>query len=178
MNSRAKKILLLHSRPCCSRSTVSSARPQSRAGATLGITRIEPLEKRRPCWPYDPGARRFSRAHCQCALDSHQSSCRRKASISRWSSSPIGSPRLEPHIVTVWQVQAWNMAFNVSVKFSDYRDRWRWVQRGMELLRDEAFRYNPEQPHLYADLAWMFQFKMGQTSTTGTSITRGRGRPR
>jgi hypothetical protein len=70
--------------------------------------------------------------------------------------------KLEPHIVQVWLVQSWNMSFNISVKFSDHADRWRWVQRGMELLRDEALRYNPEQPLVYAELAWLFQFKMGQ----------------
>ena len=59
--------------------------------------------------------------------------------------------KLEPHIVQVWLVQSWNMSFNISVKFSDHGDRWRWVQRGMELLRDEALRYNPEQPLLYAE---------------------------
>jgi hypothetical protein len=75
--------------------------------------------------------------------------------------------KLEPHIVQVWIVQSWNMSFNISVKFSDYPDRWRWVQRGMELLRDEALRYNPEQPLLYAELAWLFQFKMGQNLDDG-----------
>src|SRR2546426_7953234 len=37
----------------------------------------------------------------------------------------------------VWRYQAWNMAFNISVKFRDPADRWRWVSRGIELLRDE-----------------------------------------
>ena len=36
--------------------------------------------------------------------------------------------KLEPHFVQVWLVQAWNMAYNISVKFKDYPDRWRWVR--------------------------------------------------
>ena len=36
------------------------------------------------------------------------------------------------------------MAYNISVKFKDFPDRWRWVERGIELLRDEGLRYNPD----------------------------------
>jgi hypothetical protein len=68
---------------------------------------------------------------------------------------------LEPHFVQVWVIQGWNMAFNISVKFSDPADRWRWVQHGIELLRDDALRYNPDQALIYRELGWIFQFKMG-----------------
>jgi hypothetical protein len=70
---------------------------------------------------------------------------------------------LEPHFVQVWIVQAWNMAYNISVKFSDYNDRWRWVERGIALLRDEGLKYNPNETLIYRELAWFFQHKMGQT---------------
>lgn len=70
--------------------------------------------------------------------------------------------KLEPTFTQVWLVQAWNMAYNISVKFSDPADRWRWVQRGIELLRDDALRYNPKEPMIYRELAWFFQHKMGQ----------------
>ena len=73
---------------------------------------------------------------------------------------------LEPHFATVWVFQAWNMAYNISVKFKenapgDYSDRWRWVQRGIELLRDRALVYNPDEITIYQQLAWFFQHKMG-----------------
>ncbi|HEU5395584.1 MAG TPA: hypothetical protein VFV81_00355, partial [Verrucomicrobiae bacterium] len=56
---------------------------------------------------------------------------------------------LEPHFSQVWVYQAWNMAFNISVKFKEnapgmYSDRWRWVENGISLLRDEGLRYNPD----------------------------------
>jgi len=70
--------------------------------------------------------------------------------------------KLEPHFVQVWLVQAWNMAYNISVKFKDYADRWRWVERGIELLRDQGLRYNPNETLLYRELGWFFQHKMGQ----------------
>ena len=69
---------------------------------------------------------------------------------------------LEPHFSQVWQFQAWNMAYNISIKFKDFPDRWRWVDRGIELLRDDGLRYNPDDVSIYRDLAWIFQHKMGQ----------------
>lgn len=69
--------------------------------------------------------------------------------------------KLEPHFVQVWINQAWNMAYNISVKFTDLHDRWRWLQRGIELLRDEGLRYNPNETLIYRELAWFFQHKMG-----------------
>ena len=69
---------------------------------------------------------------------------------------------LEPHFAQVWAFQAWNMAWNISVKFKDFSDRWRWVERGIELLRDNGLRYNPDNTLLYQQLAWIFQSKMGQ----------------
>ena len=69
--------------------------------------------------------------------------------------------KLQPRIPTVWYHQAWNMAYNISIKFQDPRDRWQWVRRGIELLRDEGLRYNPKETLLYRELAWFFQHKMG-----------------
>jgi hypothetical protein len=69
--------------------------------------------------------------------------------------------KLEPHFAGVWKVEAWNMAYNISVKFKDPEDRWRWVERGIELLRDNALPYNPGETSLYRELSWIFQNKMG-----------------
>src|SRR5262245_14356284 len=37
--------------------------------------------------------------------------------------------KLEPHFVQVWLVQAWNMCYNISVKFPEASDRCRWLRR-------------------------------------------------
>lgn len=73
---------------------------------------------------------------------------------------------LEPHISQVWVFQGWNMSYNISVKFKenapgDYTDRWRWVQRGIELMRDQGLRYNPDDVLIYRELSWQFQHKIG-----------------
>ena len=79
---------------------------------------------------------------------------------------------LEPHFAQVWAYQAWNMAWNISVKFKenapgDYADRWRWVDNGITLLRDQGLRYNPDTTLLYQQLGWIFQSKMGQNMDDG-----------
>jgi hypothetical protein len=79
---------------------------------------------------------------------------------------------LEPHFAQVWVYQAWNMAYNISVKFKengpgDYSDRWRWVQGGIELLRDRALFYNPDDALIYFQLGQFFAHKMGQNQDDG-----------
>ena len=69
---------------------------------------------------------------------------------------------LEPQFHAGLAVSGWNMAYNISVKFKDFPDRWRWVERGIELLRDEGLRYNPDDLLIHRELAWFFQHKMGQ----------------
>ncbi|MGB9601950.1 MAG: hypothetical protein ACPMAG_04085, partial [Limisphaerales bacterium] len=70
--------------------------------------------------------------------------------------------KLQPRLKQVWLMQAWNMTYNISIKFTDPEDRWRWVMRGIELLRDDALRYCPDEPLIYRELAWFYQHKIGQ----------------
>ncbi len=70
--------------------------------------------------------------------------------------------KLQPNIGMVWVHLGWNMAYNISIKFQNFRDRWLWVSRAFELLRDEGLRYNPKDPLIYRELAWIFQHKIGQ----------------
>lgn len=68
---------------------------------------------------------------------------------------------LEPHTPEVWAFTAWNLAYNVSVMMPTHADRWRWVDAGLRLLRDDGLRLNPGDPVLYKELAWMFLLKVG-----------------
>lgn len=68
---------------------------------------------------------------------------------------------LEPHNGDVWAYHAWNLAYNVSVMMSRPEDRWRWVQSGIDLLRDNGVRLNPSSAQVRRELAWMFQHKLG-----------------
>ncbi len=86
---------------------------------------------------------------------------------------------LEPSFTQVWLFQAWNMAYNISVKFKDFPDRWRWVEHGIELLRDGGpALQTPDDVLIHRELAWFFQHKWGRTWTTRTRITSSNGRRR
>jgi hypothetical protein len=74
---------------------------------------------------------------------------------------------LQPRFATVWQFQAWNMAYNISVAVPETQpeQRWRWVQNGYELLRDQAIdKYKLSDIGLYQELARIFQHKIGGIS--------------
>jgi hypothetical protein len=70
--------------------------------------------------------------------------------------------KLQPKMTGVAAFLGWNMSYNISVTFSDCDDRWRWVQRGIELIRDQALVYNQGDPELYRELGWLYQHKVGQ----------------
>jgi hypothetical protein len=74
---------------------------------------------------------------------------------------------LQPRFASVWEFQAWNMAYNISVAIPNTQpeQRWRWIKNGYELLRDQAIdRYKLKDVALYHELAWIFQHKIGGIS--------------
>ena len=72
--------------------------------------------------------------------------------------------KLQPRFPSVWSFHAWNMAWNISVACQTPEERWRWVYRGVELLRDGGIPKNPRAISLYKDLSWIFFSKMGGTT--------------
>jgi len=70
---------------------------------------------------------------------------------------------LQPRFAAVWDILAWNMAYNISaaIPSSQWRERWQWVKNGYELLRDKGIEKNPRKIILYRSLAWIFQHKIG-----------------
>jgi hypothetical protein len=70
---------------------------------------------------------------------------------------------LQPRFPDVWDFQAWNMAYNISVAMPNTQpqERWRWVKNGYELLRDKGIPVNPRSIGLYRSLAWIFHHKIG-----------------
>jgi len=74
--------------------------------------------------------------------------------------------KLQPRFAAVWEFQAWNMAYNISVAIpaTQPEQRWRWVKNGYELLRDEGIPLNPKSIQLYQELARIFQHKIGGVS--------------
>ena len=74
---------------------------------------------------------------------------------------------LQPRFAKVWEFQAWNMAYNISVAIPATQpdQRWRWVRNGYELLRDQAIsKYKLKNITIYRELARIFQHKIGGVS--------------
>lgn len=128
----------------------------------LGLTRVQPLENAPPVLAFTTVALGGFRGLIANALWIRASDLQDEDKFFEMMQLSDWITKLEPHFVQVWLVQAWNMAYNVSVKFKDLEDRWRWVNRGIQLLRDDGLRYNPNEILIYRELAWFFQHKMGQ----------------
>ena len=69
---------------------------------------------------------------------------------------------LQPHFVKVWQFQAHNVSFNISCEFDDYRDRYHYVMKGIDMLT-QGIRYNERSPYLVRDEARFIGFKIGKS---------------
>lgn len=72
--------------------------------------------------------------------------------------------RLQPRFPQVWIFNSWNMAYNISVATHTARERWMWVNAGVELLRDRGIPMNPTSSGLHRQLSWIFLHKIGQYS--------------
>ncbi len=127
----------------------------------LKLTRLEPLENAPPALAFVTVALGGFRGLIANVLWMRASDLQQDEKFFEMVQLADWITKLQPHFVTVWVHQAWNMAYNISVKFPESKDRWLWVSRGIELLRDEGMRYNPEEPLLYRELAWFYQHKMG-----------------
>jgi hypothetical protein len=133
----------------------------------LGLTRVQPLESAPPVLAFTTVALGGFRGLISNLLWIRAGDLQDQDKFFEMAQLADWITKLEPHYVQVWLVQAWNMAYNISVKFTDYNDRWRWVKRGIELLRDQGLPANQNEVLIYRELAWLFQHKMGANLDDG-----------
>lgn len=69
--------------------------------------------------------------------------------------------KLQPYFISFWRYQAWNLTYNVSVELDDVRDRFYYVERGIEFLQKGTL-YNRDSPYLLAELGWFIGNKIGR----------------
>ncbi|MBQ1336971.1 MAG: hypothetical protein IIY32_01500, partial [Thermoguttaceae bacterium] len=67
---------------------------------------------------------------------------------------------LEPHFTTIWDFVGWQLSYNASAMFDDYRERYRWVIRGFEFVQ-KGTTYNRTAPKLYVRTGWIISQKVG-----------------
>ena len=44
--------------------------------------------------------------------------------------------KLQPHFLSVWTFQGWNLAYNVSVEWDAPEDKYEWIKKGIKFLQD------------------------------------------
>jgi len=67
---------------------------------------------------------------------------------------------LQPHFITPWIFQSWNIAYNVSVEMHSLGDMYFYIARGIDLLA-EGERRNRRSPDMRYQIAFYYQNKFG-----------------
>src|SRR5262245_10316500 len=67
---------------------------------------------------------------------------------------------LQPHFLSVWTFQGWNLAYNVSVEWDAPEDKYEWIKKGIQFLQ-EGVRMNRKSPDLVWYTAWTYYHKIG-----------------
>ena len=67
---------------------------------------------------------------------------------------------LEPHFVTIWDFLGWTLSYNASADFDDYRERYRWVIRGIDFVIT-GLEKNQRSTKLCKSAGWFVSQKIG-----------------
>lgn len=161
MNARFKKILLILLAVLLLRGVSQVQNLMNRDRDRLGLTHAQALENAPPVLAFTTVALGGFRGLISNLLWMRATQLQEDDKFFEMMQLADWITKLEPHFPQVWVFEAWNMAYNISVKFKDYPDRWRWLQGGIELLRDEGLKYNPNDVLIHQQLAWFFQHKLG-----------------
>jgi hypothetical protein len=161
MNSRVKKILLLLLAGALLFTSGRMQQSLNRDREALGLTRTAALENAPPMLAFTTVALGGFRGLISNFLWMRANDLQLDDKFFEAVQLADWITKLEPTFPSVWIFQGWNLSYNISVKFKDFPDRWRWVERGIQLMRDDGLRYNPNSVDLYRELAWQFQHKMG-----------------
>ncbi len=70
--------------------------------------------------------------------------------------------RIQPNFVKVWDFQAHNLAYNVSMEFDDYEYRYHWVKKGLAFLK-EGIAHNKTDHRIFDYLGFYTGNKMGKS---------------
>jgi len=68
--------------------------------------------------------------------------------------------KLQPHFLSVWTFQGWNLAYNVSVEWDAPEDKYDWIKQGIKFLQ-RGVDNNRKSPDLVWDTAWTYYHKVG-----------------
>ena len=75
--------------------------------------------------------------------------------------------KLQPHFITPWLFQSWNLSYNVSVESDRIRDKYFYIAEGILLLA-EGERQNKDNPDLRYSMGFYTQHKIGLSDEANT----------
>jgi len=70
--------------------------------------------------------------------------------------------KIQPSFIRVWEYQAHNLAYNVSMEFDDYEYRYHWVKKGLKFLKG-GIRYNKQDHRITDNLGFFTGNKFGKS---------------
>ena len=70
--------------------------------------------------------------------------------------------KIQPNFIKVWEYQAHNLSYNISVEFDDYEYRYHWVKEGIKFL-SEGIPYNYRNHRITDNLGWFCGQKIGRS---------------
>jgi len=68
--------------------------------------------------------------------------------------------KLQPHFLSIWTYQSWNLAYNVAVEWDDPADKYQWIKKGIQFVQQGVAK-NKRSPDLVWDTAWYYYHKIG-----------------
>lgn len=75
--------------------------------------------------------------------------------------------KLQPHFLTPWLFQSWNLAYNVSVESDRVKDKYFYISRGIDLLA-QGERVNKDNPDMRYWIGFYYQNKFGVSDEANT----------
>jgi hypothetical protein len=75
--------------------------------------------------------------------------------------------KLQPHFLTPWLFQSWNLSYNVSVESDRVKDKYFYISRGIELL-GQGERLNRDNPDMRFWIGFYFLNKFGVSDERNT----------
>lgn len=70
--------------------------------------------------------------------------------------------KIQPNFIKVWEYQAHNLSYNISVEFDDYEYRYHWVKEGIKFLT-EGIPYNYRNHRITDNLGFFCGLKLGRS---------------
>ncbi|MEM9940539.1 MAG: hypothetical protein AAF939_03040 [Planctomycetota bacterium] len=87
---------------------------------------------------------------------------KKKENYDKLASTLLALTKIQPNFVKVWEYQAHNLAYNVSMEFDDYEYRYSWVKKGLEFLKS-GIPYNKRDHRVPDSLGFFVGNKFGKS---------------